>query len=625
MKQKRPANTTKGDKTRRRILETASALMAENGPDGVSMREISAKLRITKPVLYYYFKDKDELIRAAFLEGTKHFRELHAEIDKPGLTLERKLELIFSNHLAFIRRYPDMPKCALKIMASPSEGVLASLAGELKQRNRKTLRAMLDRENLPRHGADNVLHMVSSVIAYFMIEARENGATSLGKELPGRLARLICAGARHMKAPLLLLLLAPLAARAQALDLGVDAAVKLAMKNNTSVANAERGRLVYKEKIREYWAGVYPQLSAGAQYTRNLERASVFFGGTKIPLGSDNVYTASLDLNQVLWSGGKVRAGLRMAGLYAASSEERLRGAQNSVKKSVAQLYYSVLLSRAMTDIQQETLALSKQHLATIEARYAQGLASDLAVLRQKVEVSNNEPAVTQNRNYYEAGLLELKNLLGLDPDSEVTLSGSMGCRAETPGKLEELYARALAARPEYRQASLQKKLAQEAVTLQEAGHYPYLGAYASRQYQGQTDRTFPGPAETTWSLAAGVKLNLPLFSGGSVTAKVRQAALELAIAGEELRDAGRQIRIAVKKAWLDRNEAAQRLASQATAVQTARKALAATELRFRNGLAGQLDLNDATLALNRAQILHTQALHDVCSASAQLEWAVGE
>ena len=52
MKPKPTPKITKGDKTRQRILETATLLMAEKGPDAVSMREISAKLKITKPVLY---------------------------------------------------------------------------------------------------------------------------------------------------------------------------------------------------------------------------------------------------------------------------------------------------------------------------------------------------------------------------------------------------------------------------------------------------------------------------------------------------------------------------------------------------------------------------------------------
>ncbi len=618
---------TKGDKTRQRILETASALMAEKGPDGVSMREISAKLKITKPVLYYYFKNKDELIKAAFVEGTKHFQELNSAISDPGLTLEQKLEKIFSNHLDFIKRYPDMPKCALKIMASPSTSVLSAMAADLKERNRKSFLAMMvaGKEPLSKTAMDSILHMISAVIVYFMVEARVHGVNSLPKNLPARMAKIIASGARHLKTALLILLLSPLLAGAQAVDLSVDGAVKLAMKSNTTVANAERSRLIYKEKIREYWGGVYPQLSASAQYTRNIEKSSIFFGGKKIEMGSDNAYAASLDLNQVLWAGGKVYTGIKMAGIYSDTSATQLRAAQNSVKKAVTQFYYSVLLSKAMADIQKETLELSKQHLATIEAQYKQGLASDLAVLRQQVEVSNNEPSVMQNLNYYEVGLLALKNLLGLDPDTELTLSDSMGCAAGEAPALETLYKRAMAARPEYRLADLQRKLAVENIVLERAGHYPYLGAFATRQFQGQTNGSFPGSDERTWSLAAGLRLSLPLFAGGSVDSKVKQAELELDIAGENLKNTGRELKIAVKTAWLDQNEASQRLASQETAVETAKKALAATELRFKNGLAGQLDLNDATLALNRAETLYTQAQHDVCSASAQLKWSIGE
>ena len=78
MEKKRYKKTTRGDKTRLKILETAVKMMSEKGPDAVSMREIASYLKITKPVLYYYFKDKETLIRAAFHEGTRHFRELDA-------------------------------------------------------------------------------------------------------------------------------------------------------------------------------------------------------------------------------------------------------------------------------------------------------------------------------------------------------------------------------------------------------------------------------------------------------------------------------------------------------------------------------------------------------------------
>ena len=628
MKPQQEPKLKKGDRTRQRILDATVELMAEKGPDAVSMREISAKLKITKPVLYYYFKDKDELIKATFVEGTKHFQELQNYISKPGLTLEQRLEKIFSNHLDFIRRYPDMPKCAMKIMASPTDSVLSSMAKELKQRNRASLRVMLEKEVLPRQGAADVIHMISAVIGYFMIEARENGVASLSKDLPGRLARLICAGARHMKALAAALgLSALLAAGAAAapLDLTVDGAVSAALRNNATMLNAESSRGIYKEKVREYWGSVYPQLSAGAQYTRNIESPSFFIGGAKIKSGLNNVYAASLNLDQVLWAGGKVSNAIKMAGIYSDASDEQYRTARNGITKAVKQLYYYVLLAKDMTGIQAEALDLARQHLGMIESQYRQGVASDLAVLRQQVEVSNTQPALTQARNLYEEGLIELKNLLGLDPEEEVSLSGGLVCAAEIPADTAALYKKALAARPEYKNQKQQLDLAERMISIERAGHLPYLGAFASRSFQGQADSGFPSSAEQSWSTTAGLKLSLPLFGGGATSSKVRQAELQSDIARNNLAELERKIKIEVKKAWLANKEASERLASQTTAVEQARKALAATEVRFRNGLSSQLDLNDATLALNRSQTLYTQARHDVCSADAELKWTLGE
>jgi len=622
---KQPATKiTKGDKTRQRILDATVELMAEKGPDAVSMREISAKLKITKPVLYYYFKDKDELIKATFLEGTKHFQELQDHISKPGLTLEQRLEKIFSNHLEFIRRYPDMPKCALKIMASPTDSVLSAMARELKQRNRSALRVMMEKEILPRHGADNIIHMISAVIGYFMIEARENGVASLDKGLPGRLSRLICAGARHMKALAAALALSGLLAQvalAAPLDLTVDGAVSAALRNNATMLNAESSRGIYKEKVTEYWGSVYPQLSASLTYTNYLSKPNVALLGSK----TDNVYTGSLDLNQVIWAGGKVANAIKMARIYSDASDEQYKTARNAITKAVKQLYYYVLLAKDMTGIQAETLDLARQHLGMIESQYRQGVASDLAVLRQQVEVSNTQPALTQARNLYEEGLIELKNLLGLDPETEVSLAGGLDCAAQVPSDASPLYAKALAARPEYKNLKQQLDLAGRMVSIERAAHLPYLGAYASRQYYGANNDAFPSSDDRTWSTVAGLQLSVPLFAGGATSSKVRQAELQADIARNNLAELERKIKIEVKKAWLGGREAEERLASQTTAVEQARKALSATEVRFKNGLASQLDLNDATLALNRSQTLYTQAKHDVCSADAELKWTLGE
>ena len=162
-------------------------------------------------------------------------------------------------------------------------------------------------------------------------------------------------------------------------------------------------------------------------------------------------------------------------------------------------------------------------------------------------------------------------------------------------------------------------------ISIERAGHFPYLSAFASRAFQGQADSGFPSSADQSWSTAAGLRLSLPLFAGGSTSSRTRQAKLQEQIADTNLREMERRVKIDLKKAWLSLKEAAERLGSQGTAVEQARKAVTATEVRFKNGLAGQLELNDSALALARAQTLYNQAQHDACSADAQLKWALGE
>jgi outer membrane protein TolC len=85
-----------------------------------------------------------------------------------------------------------------------------------------------------------------------------------------------------------------------------------------------------------------------------------------------------------------------------------------------------------------------------------------------------------------------------------------------------------------------------------------------------------------------------------------------------------REIRVAVKQAWLGVQEAAERARSQETAVGQAKRALEATEVRYKLGHASQLEQNDATLALNRSRTIFAQASHDYWIARATLEKTVG-
>jgi AcrR family transcriptional regulator len=61
------------------ILETANSLFIEKGYYGLSMREISDALGVSKAALYYHFKDKEQLFLAIL---TAYLDDTEAALDK---------------------------------------------------------------------------------------------------------------------------------------------------------------------------------------------------------------------------------------------------------------------------------------------------------------------------------------------------------------------------------------------------------------------------------------------------------------------------------------------------------------------------------------------------------------
>lgn len=54
---------------RRRILDTSLKLIDQKGLDGLSMREVARKLKVTHGAPYYHFKDRSSIVAALVQEG----------------------------------------------------------------------------------------------------------------------------------------------------------------------------------------------------------------------------------------------------------------------------------------------------------------------------------------------------------------------------------------------------------------------------------------------------------------------------------------------------------------------------------------------------------------------------
>ncbi len=408
----------------------------------------------------------------------------------------------------------------------------------------------------------------------------------------------------------------------------IDQAVNVALEQNSSVVIAQKTAQIYDQQVRQYWSYVYPSIKLEGSYSRALRPQSTITSMGSFRFSLDNATSASAEASLLLWKGGAVSAGINMGKMYSQSGYLQLKETQNNIKNMVSTLCYGIVLSHAVAQVEQMNLDISKDHLKEIQLKYKQGLASDLDVLTQQVKVANSEPSLIKALNNYDLGLLQLRRLLNKDPEEPLYLTWEIGevLDTKTP-ELGELYAMAEEGRPEIVISALNVKIAEEQIKIARADHFGEVSAFVNAKHTGSSDSVIiPTSSDnSSYGTNAGLKISIPLFEGFRVSSVVKQKQLAYEQAVLQDQDAKRNVRIAVKTAWLNLQESRKRIGATQDTIAQAMKNLERTTLRYRNGLASRLDLDDSALALHDAQVQYVQAVHDALTAIADLNYAVGK
>jgi TetR/AcrR family transcriptional regulator len=87
-------NNADDQPAKERLIKAGVTLFAEKGYASTSVREIVARAGVTKPVLYYYFRNKEGLFRAIMDQATEMQKTLLGRVlETPGSVLERIIDL----------------------------------------------------------------------------------------------------------------------------------------------------------------------------------------------------------------------------------------------------------------------------------------------------------------------------------------------------------------------------------------------------------------------------------------------------------------------------------------------------------------------------------------------------
>jgi TetR/AcrR family transcriptional regulator, cholesterol catabolism regulator len=80
------------------ILNTAAKLFATNGYRATSLNDVAGLLNVTKPALYYHFKNKHEILSSIFTIIMDIYLEKALEIEKLSISPKEKLQMLIESH-----------------------------------------------------------------------------------------------------------------------------------------------------------------------------------------------------------------------------------------------------------------------------------------------------------------------------------------------------------------------------------------------------------------------------------------------------------------------------------------------------------------------------------------------
>lgn len=407
------------------------------------------------------------------------------------------------------------------------------------------------------------------------------------------------------------------------LKITLDQALQIALSesNTLKIADMTVEKSGYAKKGS--YASLYPNVSISSSYQRTLLKQVMVMdmGGQamEIKVGRDNNISASASasmplVNAPLWES------LKLSALDVELAVEQARSSKVSMISQVKQAFYGVLLAKESLAVMTQVYDNAQANYEKTLQRYNVGKASELEKLRAQVNVMNAEPNVSSAENAVLLATWQLKAVMGLNLDAEI----------EAVGSLKDYTAELLAPyisednisnNSSLVQLDIQNRMLESNIRMQKKQYLPSLAASINYNYSAMGDdelRWFP-------SSNAALSLSIPVFDGFQKHYNIKQSKINKDMLDVQRIDTERQIRIAIRN-YNDRIALCVKnyTASNST-VEIAQKSYEISEKMYEVGKTTLVELNDAQLALQQAQLTQAQAIYEFMVAKASLNELLGK
>lgn len=383
-------------------------------------------------------------------------------------------------------------------------------------------------------------------------------------------------------------------------------------------ASVEAGR----EKGAQGLAGLLPTLSLTGNTTWNQNEVSSRRGAFPDAKPNFNSHGYTLNLTQPLfrWQNW---VQYDQSKLQVAQAEAQFLQAGQDLILRVAQAYFDVLLAKeSLATVSAQKTAIAQQ-LAQAKMNFEVGTATitDTHEAQSRYDLTTAQEIAAENE--LEIREQALQSMLGRDPGALSALQSKLALTPPQPN--------ALAPWVEAAEKDALAVLVQQAVTevasremsKARAGHYPTVDIVANKGSSTTLASTTIGVTETNFQ-NIGVQVTVPLFQGGAVLSKDREAAANYLAAKANLDAIRRNAAQAARQYYLGVTNGLSQVKALEAAVLSSQSALDANKLGYEVGVRINIDVLNAQQQLSATRRDLAKARFETLMAQLKLKAAVG-
>ena len=331
----------------------------------------------------------------------------------------------------------------------------------------------------------------------------------------------------------------------------------------------------------------------------------------------------ALEAQQVVYAGGAISSGIRLAELQRAQSENAVEMTRNQMRFIALGQYLELLKLENGIKVYDSNIALTEKLIADIKSRQAQGMALKNDVTRYELQMESLKLGKRRLEDQKSIMNHQLCNTIGLE--NTIVVPSMTLDNIEDDNLMEkDLQAEAAGNSPQIRQAALGVKMAEQQLKLAKSEMLPKVAIVAADNFTGPFNYDIP-PIDknfNVWYVGVGVKYSISsLFKSNK---SVRKAKEQLRQSHDTHAMAGETVDNSMQQAYTMHRQAFAELHTQQKSVELAQQNYNVVNNRYLNQLALITDMIDASNIKLNAELQEINARINIAYTYYNIRYVAG-